>query len=63
MITKFEPHLEAKVRKSGDIYVGRQHIGKTAYIYFVRENTNGTEEECEKGERDTVQDEKGDIRG
>jgi hypothetical protein len=34
--TDFEPHLIKKVRKSGDIYVGREHIGKTAYIYFVR---------------------------
>jgi hypothetical protein len=34
--THFEPHLIKQVRKSGDIYVGREHIGKTAYIYFVR---------------------------
>jgi hypothetical protein len=34
--TNFEPHLIKQVRKSGDIYVGRERIGKTAYIYFVR---------------------------
>lgn len=35
-ISDFEPHLIKEVRKSGDIYVGREHIGKTAYVYFVR---------------------------
>lgn len=35
-ITEFEPSIIGKVRKSGDIYVGREHIGKTAYIYFLR---------------------------
>ena len=36
-ITEFEPAIVKQVRKSGDIYVGREHIGKTAYIYFVRD--------------------------
>ncbi len=31
-----EDEWSGVVRKSGDIYVGRQHIGKTAYIYFLR---------------------------
>lgn len=39
-IAEFEPALIKQVRKSGDIYVGREHIGKTAYIYFVRESEN-----------------------
>jgi len=39
--TDFEPHLIKQVRKSGDIYVGREHIGKTAYIYFVRGDEKG----------------------
>lgn len=44
-ITEFEPHLEKPVRKSGDIYVGREHIGKTAYIYFKRSTKQDETEE------------------
>ena len=36
-ITEFEPVVIKTVRKSGDIYVGREHTGKTAYIYFLRD--------------------------
>lgn len=36
-ISEFEPAIIKKVRKSGDLYVGREHVGKTAYIYFLRE--------------------------
>jgi hypothetical protein len=35
-ISDFEPALIKQVRKSGDIYVGREHVGKTAYVYFLR---------------------------
>jgi hypothetical protein len=35
-LTDFEPALIKKVRKSGDVYVGRENVGKTAYVYFVR---------------------------
>lgn len=34
-IIEFEPAVIGVVRKSGDIYVSRQHIDKTAYIYFL----------------------------
>ncbi|MCS3924560.1 hypothetical protein [Methanosalsum natronophilum] len=39
-VTEFEPTLVKQVRKSGDIYVGRKHSGKTAYIYFKRTEVN-----------------------
>lgn len=35
-ISKFEPGLVKEVRKSGEIYVGRKHIGKVAHVYFER---------------------------
>lgn len=38
-IIEFEPAIIKEVRKSGDIYVGREHVGKTAYVYFLREES------------------------
>lgn len=34
-ITSFEPHKIRPVQTSGNIYVGREHIGKTAWVYFL----------------------------
>jgi putative transposon-encoded protein len=35
-VTEFEPSMVARVGESGNIYVGRKHVGKEAYIYFKR---------------------------
>lgn len=51
-ITSFEPAMIAVVRKSGDIYVGRQHIGKTAHIYFEKKHVQIGDDEKDE-ERDT----------
>lgn len=69
-ITDYEPHVTKPVLKGGLISVGREHTGKVAEIYF-RKNKNRSEnnhertdtEEHNEGKRETVQDEKGDIRG
>lgn len=51
-IISFEPAIIAQVRKSGDIYVGRTHVGKTAHIYFEKKHVQNGDDERDE-ERDT----------
>ena len=43
-LTKFEPHITATVRKSGDIYVGKKYAGRKAYVYFLIDNDDEKDE-------------------